>query len=502
MSSGRITAGEFFRKKLENYKYSREASGYGIVKSSSDGIVSVEGLSSCRFTELLRFENDEYGLALELYENGVSAVLLSEGSTINTGSVVFGTGRVADIGVGESLLGRIVDPIGRPLDEMPLTAEEYRAVEMPAPSITERAPVNQQLETGILAIDSMISIGRGQSELIIGDSQTGKTSVALSAIMNQAGKNVVCIYCAAGQKASNVAASVKMLKESGAMEYTAVVASTAGDSAALQYLAPFSACSIAEYFMYKGRDVLIVYDDLSKHAAAYREMSLLLRRPFGREAYPGDVFWLHSRLLERAAKLSDKYSGGSMTALPIAETTAGNISAYIPSNVISITDGQIYLDRELFNAGIRPAINVGLSVSRTGRAAQHEAIKKVSGNLRTEAAYYRDMAVLAQFAADDSDAAASLKRGEQLMSLLQQSQRITMSLSEQVCILIAFGSHIFGGTSVSDLPYVRDCLLEKLKNDICDVMAEIDETGMLSEQNMQTVRQAAAAAVSEINQNN
>ena len=501
MSSGRMSTGEFFRRRLESYSFVSEVSGYGIVKSSTDGIVRVEGLDKCRYAELIRFENDEYGLALELYENGVSAVLLSEGSTINAGSVVVGTGRAADICTGESLLGRIVDPIGRALDDMPLTAEEYRAVEMPAPPIIERAPVNQPLETGILAIDAMIPIGRGQRELIIGDRQTGKTSIALSAIINQAGKNVICVYCAVGQKASNVAGTVKLLRESGAMDYSVVVASTASDSAALQYLAPYAACSIAEYFMYRGRDVLIVYDDLSKHAVAYREMSLLLRRPSGREAYPGDVFYLHSRLLERAAKLSDEYSGGSMTALPIVETSAGDISAYIPTNVISITDGQIYLESELFNAGIRPALNVGLSVSRVGRAAQHEAMKKVSANLRLEVAQYRDMAIFAQFGAEiDSSTAVQLKRGERLVNLLKQSQRITMSLSEQVCILAAFAGHVFDDTAAADLIQLRDRLLEKMKNDIYAVMAEIDETGRLSDQNMQTLRRTAAAAVSEINQ--
>ena len=378
--------GLFLKEKISRFTYEPKIYEYGTVVSCSDGIVQVSGLSHSRYGELLEFENNSYGLALDLRLDGVGAVLLSGAEDVPSGSIVRGTGRVADIGVGEALLGRVVDPIGRPLDGQELQVEKYRPIEGPAPTIMQRAPVDTPLETGLLAIDSMIPIGRGQRELIIGDRQTGKTSIALSAMLNQKGKGVICVYCSIGQKASTIAQLVHTLEQAGAMEHTVVVASTASDSSAMQYLAPYAACAVAEDFMYQGRDALVIYDDLSKHAVAYRAMSLLLRRPPGREAYPGDVFYLHSRLLERAAKLSPEMGGGSMTALPIVETMAGDISAYIPTNVISITDGQIYLETELFHAGIRPAVNVGLSVSRVGRAAQHEAMKKVSGSMRLDVA--------------------------------------------------------------------------------------------------------------------
>ena len=413
---------DFLRRRIEQADLSPDIYESGSVKSCADGIVQIDGLPHSRYGELLSFEGGIVGLALDLRLDGVGAVLLG-GESVLPGTQVRGTGHVADICVGEELLGRVIDPIGRALDGKALNAAQFRPIECPAPSIMHRAAVNTPLETGILAVDSMIPIGRGQRELIIGDRQTGKTSIALSAILNQKGKGVLCVYCAVGQKASSVAGVVHTLEQAGALSNTVVVSASAADSAAMQYIAPYAACSIAEHFMLQGRDVLIVYDDLSKHAVAYRAMSLLLRRPSGREADPGDVFYLHSRLLERAAKLSPALGGGSMTALPIVETLAGDISAYIPTNVISITDGQIYLESELFNAGVRPAINVGLSVSRVGRSAQTKAMKQVSGSLRLSVAQYRDMAVFAQFGADiDAATAQMLRDGERLTELLKQPQ--------------------------------------------------------------------------------
>ncbi len=419
---------------------------------------------------------------MDLHIGGVGAALL--GGTIETSSVVRPTGRVAEVSVGESLLGRVVDPIGRPLDgKGDIRAKHARPVATAAPSIMDRASVDTALETGIISIDSMIPVGRGQRELIIGDRQTGKTSIALSAIMNQKGRGVYCVYCAIGQKASTVSGLVHTLDKKGALENTVVVAAFGSDTPAMQYIAPYAACAIAEEFMYKGKDVLVVYDDLSKHAVAYRAMSLLLRRPSGREAYPGDVFYLHSRLLERAAKLSPEKGGGSMTALPIVETTAGDISAYIPTNVISITDGQIYLETELFNAGMRPAINVGLSVSRVGRSAQSQAMREVSGRLRLEVAQYREMAVFAQFGADiDETTANMLRNGERLMELLKQKQDMLFSLSEQVSLLLAASSGIFKHCNKHNIDSVRTILLQYLHRNAPSVMNSIDTTGTLTEE--------------------
>jgi len=399
-----------------------------------------------------------------------------------TSGLVHATGRIAEVGVGEELLGRVVDPLGRPLDNHDIQFLKYRPIEGPAPTIMQRAPVDTSLETGILAIDSMIPIGRGQRELIIGDRQTGKTSIALSTIINQQDSDVICIYCAIGQKTSTVSSLVHTLEVAGALKRTVVVAAFSSDAVAMQYIAPYAACAIAEEFMYNGRDVLIIYDDLSKHAVAYRTMSLLLRRPSGREAYPGDVFYLHSRLLERAAKLNEALGGGSMTAIPIVETMAGDISAYIPTNVISITDGQIYLETEMFNAGQRPAINVGLSVSRVGRAAQRKAMRDVSGSLRLEVAQYRDIAVFAQFGADiDSATAAMLRRGERLMQILVQAVERNYKLSEQVFLLLAASSGVFEHFERREVGETAARLLEFLIQNAGSIMRSIDTTGKLTD---------------------
>jgi len=453
---------------------------YGIVKSYSDDIVHILGLSNCHYGELLTFESGATGLALDLVLGGVGAALL--GGAVSTTSLVQKSGRIAEICVGEDLLGRVVDPLGKPLDGKSLDGKKFRPIEAHAPTIMQRGAVNTPLETGIMTIDSMIPIGRGQRELIIGDRQTGKTSIALSAIMNQRDTGVICVYCAIGQKTSTVSNLVHMLKRTGAFDHTVVVAAFAGDTAAMQYIAPYAACAVAEEFMYSGRDVLIVYDDLSKHAVAYRTMSLLLRRPSGREAYPGDVFYLHSRLLERAAKLSDELGGGSMTALPIIETMAGDISAYIPTNVISITDGQIYLETAAFNAGQRPAVNVGLSVSRVGRAAQKKAMRAVSGSLRLQIAQYRDMAVFAQFGADiDSATAALLRRGERLCRLLIQPAERNYKLSEQVVLLLAASDGRFDAFDLHEIGDAADDLLGFIGKNAKSSIDNIDSTGDLTD---------------------
>ena len=474
--------GAFLREKLGSFQPEVIRYDYGTVISCADDIVRISGLSSAKYGELLEFEDDNYGIALDMRLDGVSAALLSRGGFVRPGSIARGTGRVADICVGRALLGRVVDPLGRPLDGQPLEMRDYRKVESPAPAIMDRAPVDTPMETGILAIDSMIPIGRGQRELIIGDRQTGKTSIALSTIVNQKSSGVLCVYCAIGQKASSVASLVHTLEEAGALEHSVVIASTAADSAAMQYLAPYAACAVAESFMYDGQDALVVYDDLSKHAVAYRAMSLLLRRPSGREAYPGDVFYLHSRLLERAARLSAEKGGGSLTALPIVETMAGDISAYIPTNVISITDGQIYLESELFNAGVRPAVNVGLSVSRVGRSAQYSAMKKVSGSLRMEVAQYRDMAVFAQFGSDvDAVTKKLLDKGDRITELLKQPKEEIQSLSTQVALLEAFHCDAFQNVSVKQVADFEKGLLEYLRDTNLALLQRIDSTKELDD---------------------
>ena len=488
------TLGTFLKEKRRDYQPEMISYDYGTVESCADGIVRVAGLGRAEYGELLQFENDVYGIALDLGLNSVGAALLTRNESVRPGSPVQGTGRVADIGVGKELLGRIVDPIGRPLDGQPLHTRKSRAVESPAPAIMDRAPVDTPMETGILAVDSMIPIGRGQRELIIGDRQTGKTSIALSAMVNQKDTGVICVYCAIGQKAASVANLVTTLSESGTLEHCVVVASTAADSAAMQYLAPYAACAVAEYFMHQGKDVLVVYDDLSKHAAAYRTMSLLLRRPSGREAYPGDVFYLHSRLLERAAHLSPELGGGSMTALPIIETMAGDISAYIPTNVISITDGQIFLESELFHSGVRPAVNVGLSVSRVGRAAQHPAMKAVSGSLRLEVAQYRDMAVFAQFGADvDAATKKLLDRGDRMTELLKQPREEIQSLADQVALLTAFQMDVFAAVPVKSVSAFEADLLRFLRKEHGALMATIDTTHKLDDDTAEDLRRAVGA---------
>ena len=474
------TVGALLKQRAESSTVGPLVYEYGVVQSFSDDIVHINGLSNCHYGELLSFDGGAVGLTLDLSLGRVGAALL--GGTVSTSGLVHATGRIAEICVGEQLLGRVVDPLGRPLDGRELRCHNYRAIEAPAPTIMQRAPVSTPLETGILSIDSMIPIGRGQRELIIGDRQTGKTSIALSAIMNQRDKGVICVYCAIGQKASTVSSIAHMLDKAGALDYTVIVTAFGSDTAAMQYIAPYSACAIAEEFMHSGRDTLVIYDDLSKHAVAYRAMSLLLRRPSGREAYPGDVFYLHSRLLERAAKLSPEQGGGSMTALPIVETLSGDISAYIPTNVISITDGQIYLETELFNAGQRPAINVGLSVSRVGRAAQHKAMRDVSASLRLEVAQYRDIAVFAQFGADiDATTAAQLHRGERLTRLLIQPASRNYKLSEQIVLLLAATSGVFESFASQEMPTAITRLLEYLALNAGSILRSIDTTGKLSD---------------------
>lgn len=499
MSNGTFESkSEYLKQRLASFEFERVVYPFGTVKSVGDGVARVEGLSGRLYGELLEFEGGVFGMALDLQENGVGAVLFDSADSVSVGHKVRGTGRVAEIPIGDALLGRVIDPIGRPLDGKPLEVDEYLPAERPAPGIIDRRPVDTPLETGILAIDSMVPVGRGQRELIIGDRQTGKTSIALDAVFNQKNTDVICVYCAIGQKASNVAHVIDMLKKNKAMDYTVVVASTASDSPATQYLAPYCACSVAEGFMNEGKDVLVIYDDLSKHAVAYRAMSLLLHRPPGREAYPGDVFYLHSRLLERSACLSEKLGGGSITALPIIETMGGNISAYIPTNVISITDGQIYLESELFHSGIRPAVNTGLSVSRVGRSAQHKAMRKVSGTLRIELSQYREMAVFTRFGSDvDESTAKLLKKGECLTELLKQGRGEPMSLFDQTAILYAYNSDVFENVAVKDVKSTAKKLLDELHAKCSACVDEVNNTGEMSE----TVESHISELMSEFKEN-
>lgn len=427
------------RQQIEQYDQDVQVSNVGTVLQVGDGIARIYGLDQVMASELLEFEDGTVGIALNLEEDNVGAVLMGSGQEIQEGSSVKSTGQIAAIPVGEALVGRVVDPLARPIDgKGDLQTSETRLIESPAPGIIARRSVHEPLQTGITAIDAMIPIGRGQRELIIGDRQTGKTAIAIDTILNQKEEDVICVYVAIGQKASTVAQIVSALEERGAMEYTVVVAANASDPATLQWLAPYAGATIAEYFMYKGRHTLVVYDDLSKQAQAYRQMSLLLRRPPGREAYPGDVFFLHSRLLERAAKLNEELGSGSMTALPIIETQAGDVSAYIPTNVISITDGQIFLSSDLFNAGLRPAINAGISVSRVGSAAQIKAMKQVAGKVKLELAQYAELEAFSQFASDlDKATQQQLARGERLREILKQPQYSPLSVSEQVAIIYA-----------------------------------------------------------------
>ena len=427
------------KEQIKNYSTKLEVSDVGTVIQVADGIARVHGLENAMSNELLEFPNGIYGMALNLEEDNVGAVLLGDSKNINEGDTVKTTGRVVEVPVGDVMLGRVVNALGQAIDGIgPIESKKYRPIERVASGVISRKSVDTPLQTGIKAIDAMVPIGRGQRELIIGDRQTGKTAIAIDTIINQKGQGVKCIYVAIGQKASTVANIVKTLEEYGAMDYTTVVAATASELAPLQYIAPYSGCAIGEEWMENGEDVLIIYDDLSKHATAYRTLSLLLKRPPGREAYPGDVFYLHSRLLERAARLSDKLGGGSLTALPIIETQAGDVSAYIPTNVISITDGQIYLETEMFNAGFRPAINAGLSVSRVGGSAQIKAMKKIAGPIRTELAQYRELASFAQFGSDlDDDTKEKLAQGERIQEMLKQAQYDPMPVEYQVIIIYA-----------------------------------------------------------------
>ena len=427
------------KEQIKRYSTELEVSDVGTVIQVADGIARIHGLEKAMQGELLEFPGEVYGMVLNLEEDNVGAVLLGDSRNINEGDTVKTTGRVVEVPVGDAMLGRVVNALGQPIDgKGPVNTEKFRQIERVASGVITRKSVDTPLQTGIKAIDAMVPIGRGQRELIIGDRQTGKTSIATDTILNQKGKGVICIYVAIGQKASTVASIVKTLEEYGAMSYTTVVASTASELAPLQYIAPYAGCAIGEEWMEQGQDVLVVYDDLSKHAAAYRTLSLLLKRPPGREAYPGDVFYLHSRLLERAARMSDEYGGGSLTALPIIETQAGDVSAYIPTNVISITDGQIYLETEMFNAGFRPAINAGLSVSRVGGAAQIKAIKKIAAPIRVELAQYRELASFAQFGSElDADTKEKLAQGERIKEMLKQPQYQPMPVEYQVMIIYA-----------------------------------------------------------------
>ena len=468
---------ELLRKQITDFEKKVDVSEIGTVISVGDGIARVYGLEKCMASELLEFPNNIYGMALNLEEDMVGAVLFGEDTLIHEGDIVKRTGRIMSVPVGEAMRGRVVNAIGQPIDgKGPVNTKDTRIVDVVAPGIVDRQPVREPLQTGLKAIDSMIPIGRGQRELIIGDRQTGKTAVAIDAIINQKGGDVTCIYVAVGQKQSNIARLVKTLEENGAMEHTIVISATASEPAPLQYIAPYTGCAIGEYFRDNGKHALIVYDDLSKQATAYRQLSLLLRRPPGREAFPGDVFYLHSRLLERAAKLSDALGGGSLTALPIIETQAGDVSGYIPTNVISITDGQIYLEPELFYAGIRPAVNVGLSVSRVGGAAQTKAMKQVAGTLRLDLAQFRELAAFAQFGSDlDKATLAQIERGKRMMEILKQDQYIPMSMEEQVIVLFAGTKGYLDDVPVESVRKFEDELLRYIRDNKADIKKELGE---------------------------
>lgn len=465
------------QRQIEGYQTDVDIQEVGTVTSVGDGIANVYGLDRVMYNELLEFPNEVYGLALNLEEENVGVVLLGESHLIKEGNLVKRTHRIMQVPSGPSLAGRVVNPLGIPLDDKgPLQSDVYMVVERLAPGVVERLPVKEPLQTGIKAIDSMIPIGRGQRELIIGDRQTGKTAIAIDTIINQKGKDVICIYVAIGQKNSTVAYIIKVLEDYGAMDYSVIVAASASDPSPLQYLAPYSGCAMGEYFRDNGQHALLVYDDLSKHAAAYREISLLLRRPPGREAYPGDVFYLHSRLLERAAKLNEENGGGSLTALPIIETQAGDVSGYIPTNVISITDGQIYLEPELFNAGIRPAINVGISVSRVGGNAQIKAMKQVAGKLRLDLAQYRELVTFAQFGTElDKASQAQLDRGERLTETLKQDQYTPLDVINQILIIFAGNRGYLDEFDVSEIKKYERELYVYFSENFSDLLRKINE---------------------------
>ena len=471
----------------------------GKVLTVEDGIATVSGMPDAFYGEILLFEGGIRGMVQNLDRDEIGCILFDDDAAIQQGSKVSRTGRVAGIPAGDNFMGRVVDALGSPIDGLgPIEADGYRPIEAPAPDIISRQPVNQPMETGLLTIDSMFPIGRGQRELIIGDRQTGKTAIALDTILNQKGKNVVCVYVAIGQKTSSVSQLVETLRKHDALDYTIVVSATASDSAPLQYIAPYAGCALGEYFMQKGRDVLIVYDDLSKHAVAYRALSLLLGRSPGREAYPGDVFYLHSRLLERAAHLSDERGGGSMTALPIVETQAGDVSAYIPTNIISITDGQIFLESELFFAGQRPAVNIGLSVSRVGGDAQTQAMKKAVGAIRLELAQYRELEVFTQFSSDlDEGTQRELQNGQALMRLLRQRQYHPYRQHEQVILLMAAQGHLFQHVPLNRMDEIVAELLRHVEQEESVLCARIEETGKASPDELQRLQKSAAAYLSQ-----
>ncbi len=483
---------KIIKDQIRNYRNHTEENETGYVVKVGDGIATVHGLEKCMANELVEFPGGEHGMALNLEENYVSVVILGNDSSIKEGDLVKRTGKVVEVPVGEALIGRVVNALGEPIDgKGAIKSNEMRPIEKKAPGIIERKSVSVPLQTGIKAIDSMIPIGRGQRELIIGDRQTGKTAIAADTIINQKGKNIICIYVAIGQKNSTVAALTDMLAKNGAMDYTIVVSASASELSPMQYIAPYSGCAMGEYFMEKGRDALIIYDDLSKHAVAYRALSLLIRRPPGREAYPGDVFYLHSRLLERAARLAPEYGGGSLTALPIIETQAGDVSAYIPTNVISITDGQIFLETELFHSGIRPAVNPGISVSRVGGAAQIKAMKKVAGKLKLIYSQYRELQSFAQFGSDlDADTKARLAQGERIVEILKQGRNTPMPVERQVVILFAVVNDLLADIEVSDIQTFQNDFLEYVGNTHQEIFDAILSSGELSDENESKIRAA------------
>ncbi len=490
---------KIIRAQIKNYENKLEASETGVVILVGDGIARATGLDQCMAGELVEFPNGSFGMAQNLEEDTVSIVILGTDNGIKEGDIVKRTGRVVSVPVGDGLIGRVVNALGEPIDgKGPITAESYRPIEMPAPGIIERKHVSRPLQTGIKAIDSMIPIGRGQRELIIGDRQTGKTTIATDTILNQKGKDVICIYVAIGQKRSTVAQVVDNLAAGGAMDYTIVVSATASELAPMQYIAPYSGCTMGEHFMHQGKDVLIIYDDLSKHAVAYRAISLLIRRPPGREAYPGDVFYLHSRLLERAAQMSDELGGGSLTALPIIETQAGDVSAYIPTNVISITDGQIFLESELFNAGIMPAVNPGISVSRVGGDAQIKAMKKVAGSLKLLYSQYRELQSFAQFGSDlDADTKQRLALGERIVAVLKQKNNAPAEVAHQVCIIYAVTNGYLKDIAVDRIPEFEKRLAEHMDNRYFGVLDAIRTSGKLESETEEQLKAALSELLAE-----
>ncbi len=483
------------KAEMQHYEHALKVESVGTVLQVGDGIARIYGLTDAMAGEMISFPEGVVGIILNLEEDNVGAILFGETHKIKEGDPVKRTGKIAQVPVGDTMVGRVVDALGRPLDgKGPITTDRYRSLEGKVPNVRARQPVKQPVQTGVMAIDAMIPIGRGQRELIIGDRQTGKTAIVLDTIINQKGGNMFCVYVAIGQKSSNVAAIVATLEKYGAMEYTTVVSATASEAASMQYIAPYTGCAIAEEFMYTSRDALIIYDDLSKHAQAYRQLSLLLRRPPGREAYPGDVFFLHSRLLERSAKLSQELGGGSLTALPIIETQAGDVSAYIPTNVISITDGQIYLESGLFYAGVRPAINVGLSVSRVGGNAQTKAMKKVAGKLRLDLAQYRELAAFAQFGSDlDKTTLAQLNRGARMVEILKQGQYQPKSLAHQVITIYTGIAGHLDDLSVLEIKRFQDGLITKIEQAYAEIILSIDKEKALTDETTKKLDDAVAA---------